>query len=180
MNSEASPEARDLLKLFYRVSGRYTLSGQHNQMHHMSEPSERIQALTGRYPLIWGGEWGFSDERHDIDNVKYRPRLLEQIREQHRAGRIVVMTYHQASPTIGEPCDFRGGVQIKITEEDWDGILTQGAPLHKVWSEHVDRLAAALAMLRDEKIPIVFRPYHEMNGDWFWWGGKPERFKALW
>jgi mannan endo-1,4-beta-mannosidase len=162
------------------VDGRYTISGQHNQMFHMSAPSERVQQLTGKYPLIWGGEWGFSDDRHDTDNVKYRPRLLDQIRERHKARRIAVLTWHQASPTVGEPCDFRGGVICKITDADWDGILTPGAPLHKVWEEHVDRLAAALATLRDERIPIIFRPYHEMNGNWFWWGGKPDRFKALW
>jgi mannan endo-1,4-beta-mannosidase len=150
----------------------------HNQMHHMSEPSERIQSITGIYPLVWGGEWGFSDERHNIDNVKYRPRLIEQIREQHESGRVVVITYHQASPTVGEPCDFQGGVICDLTEAEWDEVLTEGTRLNGVWAEHVDRLAAAFQELRD--VPIVFRPYHEMNGSWFWWGGDPERFKALW
>src|SRR5690606_17244499 len=34
-----------------------------------------------------------------------------------------------------------------------------------------------------EPIPVVFRPFHEMNGSWFWWGGEhvtPEDYKALW
>jgi len=141
---------------------------------------KEIQKITGKYPAVWGGEWGFSDERHDTDNVKYRPRLLDQIREQHRAGRIVVLTYHQASPTVGEPCDFKGGVQIEITEADWEAILTEGTPLNRVWSTEVDRLATALQTLQAEHIPVIFRPYHEMNGEWFWWGGQPGRFKALW
>jgi mannan endo-1,4-beta-mannosidase len=180
VNPHATREARALLDYLYSESGKVTLSGQHNQMFHMSEPSEHIQKLTGKYPLVWGGEWGFSDERHDTDNIKYRLRLLDQIRAQAKAHRIVVITYHQASPTIGEPCDFKGGVQVKITDADWDAILTEGTPLHKVWEEHVDRLAAALETLQKEHIAIIFRPYHEMNGDWFWWGGKPDRFKALW
>jgi mannan endo-1,4-beta-mannosidase len=174
----ATPEAQELLAYLYSVQG--TLSGQHNQMWHMSEPSERIQTLTGKYPRIWGGEWGFSDERHDIDNVKYRPRLLDEIRKQHAAGRIIVMSYHQASPTIGEPCDFVGGVQVNLTEDEWDGILSKGTPLNQVWADHVDQLAEALLTLQKEKIPVIFRPYHEMNGGWFWWGGDAERFKALW
>ncbi len=180
VNPNCSAEARELLALLYAVSGKVTLSGQHNQMHHMSVVSEQIQELTGKYPLIWGGEWGFSDERHDIDNVKYRPRLMDQMREQHAAGRIIVMTYHQASPTIGEPCDFAGGVQVKLTDGEWDEILTKGTRLNEVWAEHVDRLAEALGTLQQEPIPVIFRPYHEMNGDWFWWGGNAERFKALW
>jgi mannan endo-1,4-beta-mannosidase len=136
--------------------------------------------MTGRYPLIWGGEWGFSDERHEIDNIKYRGRLLDQIREHHAAGRIIVLTYHQACPTIGEPCDFVGGVQRKVSSADWDSILTEGTDLHSVWCECVDRLAQAIDTLKQEGIPIIFRPYHEMNGNWFWWGGYPSRFKALW
>ena len=156
------------------------MTGVHNQMWHMSMPSDQVHALTGKVPLIWGGEWGFSDERHEIDNVKYRPRLLEQIRERHLAGRIIVMTYHQACPTVGEPCDFVGGVQRAITKSDWDAILTEGTALHQVWQECVDRLAVAIGSLQSERIPIIFRPYHEMNGEWFWWGGNPGRFKALW
>ena len=180
INPHATREARDLLAYIYSIDGKYTLSGEHNQMFHMSAVSEEVQKITGKYPAVWGGEWGFSDERHDTDNIKYRPRLLDQIREQRKAGRIIVLTYHQASPTVGEPCDFRGGVQCKITDANWDAILKEGTPLNKVWADHADRLAVALQTLRDEHIPLIFRPYHEMNGAWFWWGGRPDRFKALW
>lgn len=180
VNPKATKEARQLLDFLYAVKGKYTLSGQHNQLYHMGQISEKVEQISGKYPVIWGSDWGFSDERHDIDNIKYRPKLLNEIRAQHKAGRIVVITYHQASPTVDEPCDFRGGVQIKITESDWDAILTDGTPLHKVWQSNVDRLAEAFATMQKEHIPIIFRPYHEMNGSWFWWGGKPERFKPLW
>jgi len=180
VTAESTREAKELLTYLYSVYGKVTLTGQHNQMFHMSEPSEGVAKITGRYPLIWGGEWGFSDERHDIDNIKYRPKLLDEIREQHKAGRIICMTYHQASPTVGEPCDFRGGVQVKLTDAEWDAILTEGTALHKVWEEHVDRLAEALKTLQKEHIPVIFRPYHEMNGGWFWWGGHPDRFLKLW
>lgn len=173
-------EAVRLLEFLYQNHGRRTLSGQHNQLHHMSAPSDRIAEITGKPPLLWGGEWGFSDERHDIDNVKYRPRLMEQIRERHAAGGVVCLSYHQASPTVGEPCDFKGGVQTALTPEQWDELLTPGTGLYYVWTQHVDRLAEALLTLQSERIPVVFRPYHEMNGDWFWWGGQPDRFLRLW
>lgn len=180
VNPQATPEARALLAFLYSTYGQVTLTGQHNQMPRMGSVSERVEEMTGHYPLVWGGEWGFSDHRNDTDDIRYRPRLLEQIRAQHRAGRIVALTYHQASPTVGEPCLFHGGVQLKLTDAEWDAILTMGTPLHRIWLDHVDRLAEALALLREEGIPLIFRPYHEMNGGWFWWGGDPQRFKALW
>ena len=176
----ATPEARALLRFLYDACGKTTLSGQHNQLNVMSGPSEEVEALTGSYPLVWGGEWGFSDENNDLDNVAYRPRLIEEIRAQHAAGRVVCVTYHQASPTVGEPCLFMGGVFVSITDEEYESILTDGTPLNRVWAEHVDRLAEAFKTLQSEGVPLVFRPYHEMNGGWFWWGGRPERFLRLW
>jgi len=29
-----------------------------------------------------------------------------------------------------------------------------------------------LKQLQDANVPVLWRPYHEMNGDWFWWGGR--------
>jgi mannan endo-1,4-beta-mannosidase len=180
VNPNATQEAKDLLAFLYSTYGKTTLTGQHDQMYHMSIGSDKIERMTGRHPLVWGCEWGFSDERHDVDNIKYRPKLMDEVRRHHQAGRIIVMTYHQASPTVGEPCGFESGVQAKLTEREWDDILTPGTNLHAIWEAHVDRLAEAFKKLQDEQIPFIFRPYHEMNGDWFWWGGDSERFKKLW
>ncbi len=37
----------------------------------------------------------------------------------------------------------------------------------------MDRIAGYLKELQDAGVPVLFRPYHEMNGNWFWWGGRP-------
>ncbi|CAN1527973.1 Glycosyl hydrolase family 26 domain containing protein [Fimbriimonadaceae bacterium] len=172
--------AVELLSYLYEINGKATMSGQHNQLYNMSNESAAIQALTGKYPKVWGGEWGFSDERHDIDNIAYRPKLMSEIRRHHAMGGIVVITYHQADPRVGEPCDFDPGVIGNLTEPEWDELFDSGSKLHAVWLEHVDRLAEAFKELQAEGIPIIFRPYHEMNGGWFWWGGDAPRFLLLW
>ena len=43
----------------------------------------------------------------------------------------------------------------------------------------MDVIAFYLKQLRDENIPVIWRPYHEMNGDWFWWGYNPDNYKKL-
>lgn len=183
INKRATNEAKDLLRFLYEQYGKVTLTGQHDQMYHMANAEEttgKIEQLTGQTPALWGCEWGFSDERHDVDNIKYRPLMISEAKRRHRLGQIIVLTYHQASPTVGEPCGFADGVQAKLTLSEWEDVLTPSTRLHSVWMEHVDRLADALKTLLKERIPVIFRPYHEMNGDWFWWGGEPERFKELW
>ena len=46
----------------------------------------------------------------------------------------------------------------------------------------MDLFATHLVQLRDAHIPILFRPYHEMNGGWFWWGkhAGENGYKKLW
>ena len=180
VNPSTINSALKLLEFLYSIQGKRTLSGQHNQLYNMSYPSEEVQSITGYYPVVWGGEWGFSDTRHNSDNIAYRPSLLEEIQRQHEAGRIVVMTYHQANPTIGEPCDFETGVLGNLTAAQWDQLFTPHSEIRLSWEAHIDRLAEAFLLLQSKQIPIIFRPYHEMNGDWFWWGGNSDRFKTLW
>lgn len=176
---EARPEAVALLDRLHSLRGR-CLTGQHNQLFHMSEPSDRIEVLTGKRPLIWGGEWGFSDSSYPVDDVAKRPELLDQIRRHHAAGGIACLTWHQAPPTLGEPCRFNPGVISNLTDDEWDRVLDPAGDLHARWAEMVDRLAEGLITLQSEGIPLIFRPYHEMNGGWFWWGGDPKRFLPLW
>ena len=67
---------------------------------------------------------------------------------------------------------FRGSVQGKLTDEQWNELLTPGTELHKRWCAQVNVIAAYLKDLQAAHIPVLWRPYHEMNGDWFWWGGR--------
>lgn len=182
VNPDASAEARGLLQFLYSISGKKTLTGQHNMLGLMSQASENIAKITGQAPAVWGSDFGFADSTHDIDNIAYRPLLVEEIKKQHAVGSIITMTYHQANPAIGEPCPFQGGVISKLSDEQWRDLLTPGTQLCEAWRQQMDLFAGYLKQLRDAHIPILFRPYHEMNGDWFWWcGRKGERgVIALW
>ena len=182
INPNATHEARQLLKYLYKLRGKKTLSGMHNVLGRMSINTDRVQQLTGKYPAIWGGDFGFADSTHDIDNIKYRPLLVPEIKRQHARGAIIVLSYHQANPAIGEPCDFKGGIISKLTDAQWQELLTPGTDLYQKWATQMDLLAGYLVQLQAANIPVIFRPYHEMNGDWFWWGGRPGAtgYLALW
>jgi mannan endo-1,4-beta-mannosidase len=182
VNPDESLEARQLLKYLYSISGKKTLSGIHNYLGKMSESTDKVFEMTGKYPAIWGGDFGFADSTHDIDNIKYRPLLVDEIKKQYARGALIVLTYHQANPAVGEPCPFEGGVQSKLSDSQWKDLITPGTQLYLAWQKQMDLFASYLVQLRDAHIPILFRPYHEMNGNWFWWGNKPgdSGYVALW
>jgi mannan endo-1,4-beta-mannosidase len=72
-----------------------------------------------------------------------------------------------------EPNGWKESVQAKLTDAQWKELITPGTALHQRWLKQLDVVAGHLAKLRDEHIPVIWRPYHEMNGDWFWWGFRP-------
>nr|WP_294894406.1 glycosyl hydrolase [uncultured Pedobacter sp.] len=182
VNKNASKETRDLLKYLYQINGKKTLYGMHNIIGGMSKAADSIYTVTGKYPAIWGGDFGFADENHDIDNIKYRPLLVPEIKKQYARGAIIVLSYHQANPALGEPTPFKGGIISQLTDEQWTELTTLGTPLYKKWTAQMDLIAVYFKELQEAKIPVIFRPYHEMNGNWFWWGHRKgeDGFKALW
>lgn len=182
VNPNATQSTRDLLNLLYRLAGRVTLSGHHNFIGRMSSMTDKIAGITGKTPAVWGTDFGFSGTPGDIDYIGDRARLLPEIEKQHAQGALIVMTYHQGHPMIGEPCAFKGGVQIEITDADWESLLTPGSLVYRAWQKQMDLLADLFRQLQEKNIPVIFRPYHEMNGSWFWWGNRPgeQGYPRLW
>ena len=61
-------------------------------------------------------------------------------------------------------------------------VLTPGRPANDARIRQLDLIATGLQELEDEGVVVLFRPFHEMNGDWFWWGSTNTRqeFINLW
>ena len=171
VNPHATPEARALLRYLYSMSGKYTLTGQHNYPNVGSTWTDRALDLTGKYPAIFGEDFGFQTGA-DKDSVLGRPGMVEEAIRQYRNGAIVAMTWHAVRPTEDEPVTFRDSVQGDLTDFEWHELLTPGSDLYKRWCAQVDAIAGYLKQLQAARVPVLWRPYHEVNGGWFWWGGR--------
>ncbi|MGA7341642.1 MAG: glycosyl hydrolase [Terracidiphilus sp.] len=172
VNSGATPAARALLGDLDNLSGHATISGQHNFPNTVSRYSDRVYDLTGQYPGLFGQDFGFSGG-DDKDSTLGRPSIIEEAIRQYRNGAVIALTWHAVRPTDDEPVTFRDSVQGHLTDWEWRQLLTPGSDLYNRWCRQVDRIAGYLKELQDAGVPVLFRPYHEMNGDWFWWGGRP-------
>ncbi|MGA3041139.1 MAG: glycosyl hydrolase [Bryobacteraceae bacterium] len=171
VNPHASPEARALLDYLYSISGHYILTGQHNYPNTIANWTDRAYDLTGKYPAVYGQDFGFQGGA-DKDSTLARPALVAEAIRQYRNGAIVTFTWHAVRPTDDEPVTFRDSVQGRLSDFEWREVLTPGTTLNKRWCAQVDVIAGYLKQLRDAHIPVLWRAYHEVNGDWFWWGGR--------
>jgi mannan endo-1,4-beta-mannosidase len=172
VNQDATPAAQALLKKLDEISGQYTLTGQHNFPDEVSRWSDRDYDLTGKFPAIFGQDFGFAADA-DKDSTEGRPSMIEEAERQYRDGAVIALTWHAVRPTDDEPVTFHDSVQDHLTDFEWKELLTPGTDIYNRWAEQVDVIAGYLRQLQEAGVPVLFRPYHEMNGNWFWWGGRP-------
>ncbi|MCK4879394.1 MAG: hypothetical protein KAS82_02000 [Bacteroidales bacterium] len=176
-----SPEAKALLEFIYSISGKYTLTGQHNYPATKDRNSQFAAEYSGRTPAVWSTDMGFAGEG-DTDSYLARPDIVKEAIRQHKKGAIITICWHAVPPTADEPVTFQprgpfppdslASVQGQLLDEQFKDLLTPGTRLYKRWEAQVDSVAYYLKQLQEAGVPILWRPYHEMNGDWFWWGGR--------
>jgi mannan endo-1,4-beta-mannosidase len=92
----ASPEAVELLNFIYRISGKETLSGQHNFPSDKDKNTLDAARAWGKTPAIFGKDWGFA-RAGDKDSAFVRNDIVEQLKEQYQKGSLVVMCWHEAA-----------------------------------------------------------------------------------
>ena len=181
INPNATPEAQQLLEYISSISGKHILSGQHCAPLVGSTRLSVVHRRTQQYPAVFGQDFGFSYPGY-WDGINYRQNIIDEAIRRHQEGFVITLMWHAVPPTQDEPVTFRESIQGDLTDAEWQDLITPGSHLHERWKSQVDVIAWFLKQLHWAKVPVLWRPYHEMNGDWFWWGKKPGEngYKKLW
>lgn len=137
-----------------------------------------IKEVAGDFPAVHGYDIGHIElgKAHNLDTVSFA-LMRDHIQKLYEKGAIITMSWHLDNPvTNGSSWDKTPAVPAILEGGEQRGKYV-------LW---VKRLSEFFKSLKDKDgnvIPVVFRPYHEMNGSWFWWGGNnvsPEDYKQLW
>ncbi|HVW96203.1 MAG TPA: glycosyl hydrolase [Mucilaginibacter sp.] len=166
VNKNATDDTKKILKLLYDIKGRYIMSGQQNYNSDLNLFSDSARSITGKYPAIWGSDfinWGDKD---------LGPQIVAEAIKKAQQGYLITLMWHEGNPTQDPPYDFEKNVKGKITDEQWNELVTPGTELNKKWQDQIDVVAGYLKQLQDAGVTVLWRPYHEMNGVWFWWGNR--------
>jgi mannan endo-1,4-beta-mannosidase len=136
-----------------------------------------VKRVVGEYPAVFGWDLGHLelDSTNNLDGVPFA-KIKQYITEIHARGGISTLTWHLRNPINGKSA--------------WDvdtvakHILVGGAN-EQVYQQWLAKIAGFLNDLKDadgKPIPVIFRPFHEHNGSWFWWGQSfcsPQEYKLL-
>jgi mannan endo-1,4-beta-mannosidase len=99
--------------------------------------------------------------------------VFDQAKTEWRNGSLVTLTWHACLPTVARTCGFDGGVKRQITADQFREIVTGGTDLNDVWRSRMAEVVPYLRQLKDAGIPVLWRPFHEMNESWNSWGNQP-------
>lgn len=176
VNPHASREARALLNYLARIDEDHLLAGQHSYNGKPNQYYERAQEISGQYPAVWGTDFIWNGMRDPGESV------VEAAIQKHNEGAIITLMWHAGRPIDEPPFGWRESIQGELTDAEWMALTTPGSALHKRWLAQIDQVATYLKQLQDANVPVLWRPYHEMNGVWFWWGDKKgeKGYQKLW
>ena len=181
----ATPETRSLYANLDELSRDRLLFGHQDDLAYgvmskvygASECSD-VKLVCGAYPAVFGWDLGHLEIgfKRNLDNVPFSD-IGSWIREAYEMGGINTVSWHASNPVRGMyPWDTRRAV---------DQILPGGAK-HGSYTLWLDKLGAFFSSLKGpegEPIPVIFRPFHEHTGSWFWWGEEhctKDEFIYLW
>ncbi|CQR57486.1 glycosyl hydrolase [Paenibacillus riograndensis] len=171
----ASP-ARKLLQTLYRLQGQGMISGQHDYLESPDEFSARLNTTSGQYAALHGYELGAIENQSEQQISSQRQAVVDSAIRWHQAGGIVTMSYHENLPGTAPAWS---NVSMSLSEADFAKYITPGTVQYKALIAELDKTAQSLKKLSNAGVPVLWRPYHEMNGGWFWWGQKSS-FSKLW
>ena len=139
-----------------------------------------VKDITGDYPAVMGFDLGGIEkgDEKNLDSVPFM-RIREQLLAHVARGGIVTLSWHPRNPlTGGNAWDVSDTTVVR-------SILPNGEK-HELFQTWMKRVADFIETLKTDdgvRVPIIFRPWHENNGSWFWWGQKlcsDEEFHGLW
>ena len=163
------------------ISGQQEYCGEHNYnlwndptnfIKDNEEEFEYIRELTGEMPAIRG-----------IDLLAYRSNSNWEDHAPERAIQwvneykgIATLTWHWNVPTDETKTDFAFYVEstgnTPFTTFSVTNAVTEGTWEHEQILADIDEIAKQLTKLKEADVPVLWRPLHEAEGAWFWWGAE--------
>jgi len=149
--------------------------------------------LVGDYPAVMGFDLGGLEvgDAKNLDSVPF-VRIHDEIVKQYERGGIITLSWHPRNPLLGTTawigndtvayneakaalCKIRQCKALKSIDNPLNTVkeILPNGKCHEKFKQWLQSISDFLLSLKDSKgnqIPVIFRPWHENTGSWFWWG----------
>jgi mannan endo-1,4-beta-mannosidase len=186
-NANASTKTKALFKYITDNYGHKTLSGQQDE-----DELNTIFSYSGKRPAIYAIDMGNYDGLA-VNGSGMPAAMTENFISKIQAnGYIPSLIWHWHSPADAK--SLSGTCATSADHCWWNSFYTEhsnfnltttladtNSTQYKAMIADIDRIAVQLKKLQTANIPVLWRPLHEADGGWFWWGAQgSDSYKKLW
>lgn len=187
IDSKATRETKALYENLGKLSKGHVLFGHQDATAYghgwTGDPNRSdVKSVTGSHPAVIG---------MDINSItsggskevteKAKETLRKNVVDTYNRGGLTTICWHFSNPVSGGGFNWRDSVSLPAVK-----YIIPGGEAHAQYKKILDDVADWALSLKGSDgalVPLIFRPYHEFDGDWFWWGRSHctrEEFIALW
>lgn len=186
IDKKATPETVNLFLNLHELSKNHILFGHQHATeygHGWFGDSNRsdVKSVTGSHPAVIGVDFSGLSGRPDSLIEKTKKSLRKSIADTYDRGGVTTIAWHFSNPISGGGFYWQDSVSLPAVK-----YIIPGKEHHEKYKSILQGIAAFVNSVEGsdrKKVPMIFRPFHEFDGDWFWWGKAHctgEEFKTLW
>ena len=186
IDTEATQETKALFKNLRKLSKKHTLFGhQHATEYghgwHGDEDRSDVKSVTGSHPAVIGVDFSRFSGHSPEEIRRAKEDLRKNVVDTYNRGGVTTVAWHFSNPVSGGGFYWKDSVSLPAVR-----YIIPGGEAHEEYKEILGGIAEWAHSLKGADgslAPVIFRPYHEFDGDWFWWGkshSTREEFTTLW
>ena len=144
-----------------------------------------VKSVCGDYPALISFDLGRLEtgSQQNLDGVDF-DRMRQEIVNQYERGGMTSLSWHCYNPLSGRQSWVADSL-LDVESTTVANILAEGETHDKfiAWLDLVANFINSLETADGVKVPVLFRPWHEHTGSWFWWGQNnctTEDYESLW
>ena len=186
IDANSTKETKALAKNLKKLSEKYILFGHQHATEYGhgwygDENRSDVRSVTGSHPAVIGVDFSGLSGRPDAEIQKTKSELQKTIADTYNRGGVITISWHFNNPVSATNFYWNDSTASPAVK-----YIIPGGTHHEKYKSILKTIAdlANTSKGKDGKIvPMIFRPYHEFDGDWFWWGRAhctTDDFKTLW
>jgi mannan endo-1,4-beta-mannosidase len=186
IDKNATKETKALFRNLMKLSEKHTLFGhQHATEYGRGWAGDTgrsdVKSVTGSHPAVIGVDISGFSGRPDADIARNKDELKKNVEDTYNRGGVTTVAWHFSNPVSGGGFYWKDSVSKPAVK-----YIIPGGEAHAQYKEILKGIGDWAKSTRGKDgnmVPMIFRPFHEFDGGWFWWGAPHctrEEFTALW
>ena len=186
IDSKATKETKSLFKNMKMLSKNHTMFAHQHATEYGhgwrgEEGRSDVKSVCGSHPAMIGVDLSGFSGRSDEAIERTKNDLRKNVVETYNRGGVTTAAWHMSNPVSEGGFYWKDEISLPAVK-----YIIPGGEAHNKYKEILNGIGEWANTLKGKDgtlAPVIFRPFHEFDGGWFWWGAPhctKDEFVSLW